>query len=34
MFLISRGAKVPDPPEGEKWKAIQYDNKVRYVCYI
>lgn len=25
-----RDAKVPDPPEGQRWKAIQHDNKVCY----
>jgi hypothetical protein len=26
--LLSRDANVPDPPEGQRWKAIQHDNKV------
>jgi hypothetical protein len=29
--FFSRDAKVPDPPEGQRWKATQYDNKVCYV---
>lgn len=29
MFSF-RDATVPDPPEGQRWKAIQHDNKVCY----
>lgn len=29
---IGKGAKVPDPPAGHKWKAIQHDNKATWLA--
>jgi DNA topoisomerase-1 len=29
---IGKGAKVPDPPAGHKWKAVQHDNKATWLA--
>lgn len=29
---IGKGAKVPDPPPGHKWKAVQHDNKATWLA--
>lgn len=29
---ISKDAKVPDPPPGHKWKAVQHDNKATWLA--
>ena len=29
VCLRCRDAKVPDPPEGHKWKEVRHDNTVR-----
>ena len=29
LYLRCRDAKVPDPPEGHKWKEVRHDNTVR-----
>ena len=29
---IGKGVKVPQPPEGHKWKAIQHDNKATWLA--
>lgn len=35
IINIGKDAKVPDPPEGQRWKATQYDNKVTWLaCWI
>jgi len=35
IINIGKGAKVPEPPPGEKWKAVQHDNKVTWLaCWI
>ena len=28
LCFICRGAKVPDPPEGHRWKEVRHDNTV------
>lgn len=35
IINIGKEATAPDPPEGQKWKAIQHDNKVTWLaCWI
>lgn len=29
---IGKGAKVPDPPPGHKWKAVQHDNRATWLA--
>ncbi len=29
---IGKGAKVPEPPAGHKWKAVQHDNKATWLA--
>lgn len=29
---IGKGAKVPEPPRGHKWKAVQHDNKATWLA--
>ncbi|KAF4998140.1 hypothetical protein FDECE_11875 [Fusarium decemcellulare] len=29
---IGKGAKVPDPPKGHKWKAVQHDQKATWLA--
>ncbi|KAF4977260.1 hypothetical protein FZEAL_6200 [Fusarium zealandicum] len=29
---IGKGAKVPEPPKGHKWKAVQHDNKATWLA--
>ncbi|KAI1499170.1 putative DNA topoisomerase 1 [Biscogniauxia marginata] len=29
---IGKGAKVPPPPEGHKWKSVQHDNKATWLA--
>lgn len=35
IINIGKGEKVPDPPPGQKWKAVQHDNSVTWLaCWI
>ncbi|XP_057291421.1 DNA topoisomerase I, mitochondrial-like isoform X2 [Hydractinia symbiolongicarpus] len=35
IINIGKGAEVPKPPPGEKWKAVQHDNTVSWLaCWI
>ncbi|XP_028391729.1 DNA topoisomerase I, mitochondrial-like [Dendronephthya gigantea] len=35
IINIGKDSKVPDPPEGQRWKAIQHDNKVTWLaCWV
>merc|ERR1719494_1561839 len=35
IINIGKGEKVPDPPSGHKWKAVQHDNTVTWLaCWI
>ncbi|XP_065674843.1 DNA topoisomerase I, mitochondrial isoform X2 [Hydra vulgaris] len=35
IINIGKEAKVPQPPEGQKWKAVQHDNTVSWLaCWV
>jgi len=35
IINISKGAEVPQPPPGQKWKEVRNDNKVTWLaCWI
>lgn len=35
IINIGKGEKIPEPPEGHKWKAVQHDNKVSWLaCWV
>lgn len=35
IINIGKEAKAPDPPQGEKWKAVQHDNSVTWLaCWV
>ena len=32
MLSLLRGADIPTPPEGHKWKEVRHDNSVTWLC--
>ena len=31
FFLLYRDSKIPDPPQGHKWKEVRHDNRVTWL---